>query len=62
MKHVWMNILAFVTFIAVEFVVIHFMGAFTAGSAIATIMGLDALLAGGLYCLVLFQDINKMKT
>lgn len=58
MKHMWLNIVAFIAFLAVEFVALHFMGAFGADSANYALLGVVALAAGALYTRLLATQIH----
>lgn len=60
MKKIWLNILAFAAFLAIEFAAIHFMGVYGAGSENAAILGMTALIVGGLYTLLLGAEIPQV--
>ena len=49
MKNIWLNILAFVAFLAIEIVAVSFMSVYSAGSAAMALLGVLALVIGGIY-------------
>ena len=46
MKNIWLNILAFVAFLAIEIVAVSFMSTYSAGSAAIELLGEHALVIG----------------
>ena len=61
MKNIWLNILAFVAFLAIEIVAVAFMSTYPAGSAAMMLLGLLALVIGGAYTVFLGRDIVNLK-
>ena len=57
MKNIWLNILAFVAFLAIEIVAVSFMSVYTAGSAAMALLGVLALVIGGICTVRLGRDI-----
>ena len=57
MKNIWLNILAFVAFLAIEIVAVSFMSAYSAGSAAMVL----ALVIGGIYTVLLGRDIVSIR-
>lgn len=58
MKRIWLNILALLVFLAVEFAVLHFMGVCGSESANGAILGMAALIFGALYSMLLNHEIS----
>ena len=61
MKNIWLNILAFVAFLAIEIVAVSFMSVYSAGSAAMALLGVLALVIGGIYTVLLGRDIVSIK-
>ena len=61
MKNILLNVLAFVTFLAIEIVAVAFMSTYPAGSAAMMLLGLLALVIGGAYTVLLGRDIVNLK-
>ena len=61
MKNIWLNILAFAAFLAIEIVAVAFMSTYPAGSAAMMLLGLLALVIGGAYTVLLGRDIVNLK-
>lgn len=57
MKNIWLNILAFVAFLAIEIVAVSF----SAGSAAMALLGVLALVIGGIYTVLLGRDIVSIR-
>ena len=49
MKNIWLNILAFVAFLAIEITAVSFMSTYFAGSTAMVLLGVLALVIGGVY-------------
>ena len=56
MKNIWLNILAFVAFLAIEIVAVY-----SAGSAAMALLGVLALVIGGIYTVLLGRDIVSIR-
>lgn len=61
MKNILLNVLAFVAFLAIEIVAVAFMSTYPAGSAAMMLLGLLALVIGGVYTVLLGRDIVNLK-
>ena len=61
MKNILLNVLAFVAFLAIEIVAVAFMRTYPAGSAAMVLLGLLALVIGGVYTVLLGRDIVNLK-
>ena len=61
MKNIWLNILAFAAFLAIEIVAVAFMSTYPTGSAAMMLLGLLALVIGGAYTVLLGRDIVNLK-
>lgn len=61
MKNILLNVLAFVAFLAIEIVAVAFMRTYSAGSAAMVLLGLLALVIGGVYTVLLGRDIVNLK-
>ena len=61
MKNIMLNDLAFVAFLAIEFVAVACMSTYPAGSAAMRLLGLLALVIGGAYTVLLGRDIVNLK-
>lgn len=61
MKNILLNVLAFVSFLAIEIVAVAFMSTYPAGSAAMMLLGLLALVIGGAYTVLLGRDIVNLK-
>ena len=61
MKHILLNVLAFVACLALEIVAVAFMSTYPAGSAAMMLLGLLALVIGGAYTVLLGRDIVNLK-
>lgn len=61
MKNILLNVLAFVAFLAIEIVAVAFMSTYPAGSAAMVLLGLLALVIGGVYTVLLGRDIVNLK-
>ncbi len=61
MKNIWLNILAFAAFLAIEIVAVSFMSTYSAGSAAMALLGVLALVIGGLYTALLGRDIVSIR-
>ena len=61
MKNIWLNILAFVAFLAIEIVAVSFMSTYSAGSAAMALLGVLALVIGGIYTVLLGRDIVSIR-
>ena len=48
MKNIWLNILAFVAFLAIEITAVSLMSTYSVGSAAMALLGVLALVIGGL--------------
>lgn len=61
MKNILLNVLAFVAFLAIEIVAVAFMRTYSAGSAAMVLLGLLALVIGGVYTVLLGRNIVNLK-
>ena len=61
MINIWLNILAFAAFLAIESTAVSFMSAYSAGSAAMALLGVLALVIGGLYTALLGRDIVRIR-
>ena len=61
MKNIWLNILAFVAFLAIEITAVSFMSTYFAGSTAMVLLGVLALVIGGVYTALLGRDIASIK-
>lgn len=61
MKNIWLNILAFVAFLAIEITAVSFMSTYSVGSAAMALLGVLALVIGGVYTALLSRDIASIK-
>ena len=61
MKNILLNVLAFVAFLVIEIVAVAFMSTYPAGSAAMVLLGLLALVIGGVYTVLLGRDIVNLK-
>ena len=61
MKNIWLNILAFVAFLAIEITAVSFMSTYSAGSAAMVLLGVLALVIGGVDTALLGRDIASIK-
>ena len=61
MKNIWLNILAFVVFLAIEITAVSFMSAYSAGSAAMVLLGVLALVVGAAYTALLGRDIVRIR-
>ena len=57
MKNIWLNILAFVAFLAIEIVAVSFMSVYSA----MALLGVLALVIGGIYTVLLGRDIVSIR-
>ena len=61
MKNIWLNILAFAAFLAIEITAVSFMSTYSAHSAAMALLGVLALVIGGLYTAMLGRDVVSIK-
>ena len=61
MKNIWLNIFAFVAFLAIEITAVSFMSTYFAGSTAMALLGVLALVIGGVYTALLGRDIASIK-
>ena len=61
MKNIWLNILAFVAFLAIEITAVSFKSTYFAGSTAMVLLGVLALVIGGVYTALLGRDIASIK-
>ena len=60
-KNIWLNILAFAAFLAIEITAVSFMSTYSARSAAMALLGVLALVIGGLYTALLGRDIVRIR-
>ena len=61
MKNIWLNILAFAAFLAIEITAVSFMRTYSARSSAMALLGVLALVIGGLYTALLGRDIVRIR-
>lgn len=61
MKNIWLNILAFAAFLAIEITAVSFMSTYSVGSVAMALLGVLALVIGGFYTALLGRDIVRIR-